>query len=90
MFNIFTNDFTDQILRQVKLHPQLFADDANIASLGLNNLDIALDICEGWAEENEMTINRKKSKILFMEGQMKYNPWELNQNKEYRGYGIAL
>ena len=53
----------------------------------MNNLDIALDTCEEWAEENEMTINRKKSKILFMEGQMKYNPWELNQNKEYRGYG---
>ena len=56
----------------------------------MNNLDTALDICEGWAEENDMTINRKKSKILFMGGQMKYNPWELTQNKEYRGYGIAL
>ena len=32
-----------------------------------------MDTCEGWAEENEMTINRKKSKILFMEGKMKYN-----------------
>ena len=37
-----------------------------------------------------MTINKKKSKILFMEGQMKYNVWERSMNKEYRGYSIAL
>lgn len=46
----------------------MFADDSNIASLGLGNLDTALDTCEGWAQNNDMTINRKKSKILFMEG----------------------
>ena len=56
----------------------------------MDNLDRALDTCEGWVETNEMTINKKKSKILFMEGQMKYSRWELAQNKEYRGYGIAL
>ena len=37
-----------------------------------------------------MAINKKKSKILFMEGQMKYNQRELALDKTYRGYGIAL
>ena len=74
----------------MNLHPQLFADDANIASLGMSNLDTALEVCESWVEKNEMQINKKKSKILFMEGQMKYNVRELEYNKEYKGYGIAL
>ena len=56
----------------------------------MSNLDTALDVSETWVEENEMSINKKKSKILFMEGRMKYNARELAYNKEYRGYGIAL
>ena len=56
----------------------------------MNNLDTALEVCESWVEKNEMQINKKKSKILFMEGQMKYNARELAYNKEYKGYGIAL
>ena len=56
----------------------------------MSNLDKALDVCEAWVDNNEMAINKKKSKILFMEGQMKYNAKELAYNKEYRGYGIAL
>ena len=56
----------------------------------MGNLDTALDVCESWVDRNEMSINKKKSKILFMEGQMKYNAWERAHNKEYKGYGIAL
>ena len=56
----------------------------------MSNLDTALEVCESWVEKNEMQINKKKSKILFMEGQMKYNVRELAYNKEYKGYGIAL
>ena len=78
------------ILKEITLYPQLFADDTNIAGRAMNNLDKALNICEEWVERNEMAINKKKSKILFMEGQMRYNARELAYNKEYRGYGIAL
>ena len=56
----------------------------------MGNLDTALDVCESWVDRNEMSINKKKSKILFMEGQMKYNARERAYNKEYKGYGIAL
>ena len=56
----------------------------------MSNLNRALDTFEGWAENNEITINRKKSKILFMEGQMKFSVWERSVNKEYRGYSIGL
>ena len=62
----------------------------NIASIGLGNLDRAIDTCECWADENGMSINRKKSKLLIMGGQMRYNIWERSMNKDYRGYGIAL
>ena len=62
----------------------------NIASSGLGNLDRAIDLCESWADENEMVINRKKSKLLIMGGQMKFNTWERSMNKDYRGYGIGL
>ena len=68
LFNIFTNDFTGKILQEPGLHPQLFADDTNIAGSSMRNLDRALDVCEEWVEQNEMAINKKKSKILFMEG----------------------
>ena len=90
LFNIFTNDLTTQILQNKVLYPQIFADDTNIASYGLNNLDAALDTCEDWAQKNDMQINKKKSKILFMGGRMQYDAWELAHNKEYRVYGIAL
>ena len=78
------------ILKEITLQPQLYADDTNIAGRAMNNLDKALDVCEDWVEQNEMSINKKKSKILFMGGKMKYNARELAYNKEYRGYGIAL
>ena len=51
---------------QIALYPQIFADDTNIASMGLSNLDLTMNICEKWAVDNDMSINKKKSKILFM------------------------
>ena len=54
------------------------------------NLDMAIDTCEIWAERNNMQINKKKSKILFMDGIMKYDEWERSVNKEYRGYSVGL
>ena len=56
----------------------------------MQNLDMAIDTCETWAEVNNMQINKKKSKILFMKGIMKYDEWERTSNKEYRGYSIGL
>ena len=56
----------------------------------MSNLNRAIDLSESWAADNSMTINKKKSKIMFMEGQMKYNVWERSMNKDYRGYGISL
>ena len=56
----------------------------------MSNLDRAIDLSESWAKDNNMTINKKKSKIMFMEGRMKYNVWERSMNKDYRGYGISL
>ena len=56
----------------------------------MDNLDLAFDVCEEWAASNDMKINKKKSKILFMNGPMKYSQWEKELNKQYRGYGIAL
>ena len=68
----------------------MFADDMNIVSYGFGNLDLSITTCEEWAVNNDMTINKKKSKILFMKGQMKYNLWEKAQKKQYNGYSIAL
>ena len=54
LFNIFTNDLTEEILKLKELHPQIFADDTNIASVGMKNLDRAIDISEIWADKNDM------------------------------------
>ena len=43
----------------------MFADDMNIVSYGFGSLDLAIDTCEKWAVNNDMTINKKKSKILI-------------------------
>ena len=56
----------------------------------MSNLDEVIDLSERWAVENAMTINKKKSKIMLVGGQMKYDIWERTINKEYRGYGLCL
>ena len=68
----------------------MFADDTNVAGEGLTNLDQTIITCERWADRNDMSINKKKSRILFMEGQMKFSEWELSMRKQYRGYNIGL
>ena len=39
-------------------------------------MDTAINTCEEWAIRNKMTINKKKSKIMFMGGHMKFTAWE--------------
>ena len=47
------------------IFPQIFADDTKIVGSSIKKLELILDVCEEWAKENYMSINQKKSKIMF-------------------------
>ena len=68
----------------------MFADDTNILGVGLPTLDDVIEVCEEWAEKNRMKLNKNKSKIMFMEDDLKYNKWEKDKQLKYKGYGIVL
>ena len=76
LFNIFTNNLTDELLKIADIYPQIFADDTNIVGQSLDLLDIIINICEKWAEKNGMMINQKKSKIMFMSNTMRIQKFE--------------
>ena len=44
----------------------MFADDTNVSGAGLHKLDRAIDICEEWAKDNKMALNKNKSKIMIL------------------------
>ena len=46
LFNIFTDDLTDDLLAQKDLFPQIFADDTNILGTTMNKLTKAISITE--------------------------------------------
>ena len=66
LFNIFTNDFTDKLIEEKNLFPQIFADDTNILGTTTEKLVNTIKIAEKWAEENGMSINKNKSKIMII------------------------
>ena len=39
LFNLFTNDLTDALIKIADAYPQMFADDTNIAGSTLETLD---------------------------------------------------
>ena len=51
LFNIFTDDLTDDLLAQKNLFPQIFADDTNILGTTIEKLTQAITITEKWAEK---------------------------------------
>ena len=72
LFNIFTDDLTDEYLRQPKIHPSIFADDTNVLGTQMNNLNTTIEISESWARNNKMIINVKKSKIMIIDESDKF------------------
>ena len=76
LFNIYTNDLTTKFIEVKKIYPQIFADDTNVLGKKMNKLQETIKIAEEWAKENEMKINKNKSKIMILNNEKKLTQWE--------------
>ena len=50
----------------------MFADDTNILGSKLEYLDQTIEICENWADDNNMALNKSKSKVMFLEDERQF------------------
>ena len=64
----------------------MYADDNNTTGQELHNLRETIKTVEIWANSSKMFINKKKSKIMFIENQKKFNKWEIENGKKFEGY----
>jgi len=62
-----------------------FADDLAIVGLTNKKLKQAMNITEEWTQANQMTINKKKSAIIYH----RINGKKLKKRREYHGYPIV-
>ena len=55
----------------------MYADGNNTSGKELKQLSRTIVTVEKWADESKMFINKKKSKVMFIENQKKFNKWEI-------------
>ena len=68
LFNIHINDLEDGVPEQSRVNTGKYADDCTMdTSVNAgepSSLQRALDAAQGWAEENKMKLNAKKTKNM--------------------------
>ena len=70
LFNTHINDLEDGVPEQPRVNTGKYADDCTMdASVNAgepSSLQRALDAAQGWAEENKMKLNAKKTKDMWI------------------------
>ena len=103
LFNLFVNDLLEELeqsgvgatIGTVHIPALAFADDIVLISDDPRNLQSLIDICQKWAEKNQMEFRTDKCKVMVFNGSPKGLDFKLYGNtleivESYKYLGITL